>query len=354
MPVSLAEIRAGRLRPQPPPSVMDTSPGPAWQPEYEKEPPLEAPMLSPDDLIGSGIPTKAALAVKALVGGAKAAVPMLAGTFVGRQSSPLLAEQVVSRLRSGERPEKVWRETGAGVAPWDREFRQEIDDSRMRVNEQLLRQGGLNRFTDVVEHPELIRAFPRLRETRVMDDPSLDNALGAYSTKQDIIGINPSIAGDRLRSTLIHEPQHVVQDTQGLSPGGSSWQFARMINEAHSVIDYLNRDMGRVSHHLDKARARGDADEVLRLRKEYDQLMDERDSLVPVAQADAGELYRALGGEAEARLAQKRMNLTPEARRALYPYDPDYYKWATGVDLNQVIEKAPEEISGLQRLLRTR
>jgi len=46
-------------------SVMSQpSTGERWQPEYEKEPPLEAPMISPDDLIGTGIPTKIAMMLK--------------------------------------------------------------------------------------------------------------------------------------------------------------------------------------------------------------------------------------------------------------------------------------------------
>jgi len=47
-------------------SVMSKSGGERWQPEYEVEPALEAPMISPDDLIGSGIPTKLAMLAKGL------------------------------------------------------------------------------------------------------------------------------------------------------------------------------------------------------------------------------------------------------------------------------------------------
>jgi len=48
-------------------SVMSQAPSTErWQPEYEVEPGLEAPMISPDDLIGSGIPTKLAMLAKSI------------------------------------------------------------------------------------------------------------------------------------------------------------------------------------------------------------------------------------------------------------------------------------------------
>ncbi len=59
-------------------SVMKDYDGqPGWQPEYEREAPLEAPMFSPDDLIGSGLgkllmSALAPLGLMALKGGAKA------------------------------------------------------------------------------------------------------------------------------------------------------------------------------------------------------------------------------------------------------------------------------------------
>jgi hypothetical protein len=52
---------------------------------------------------------------------------------------------------------------------------------------------------------------------------------------------------------------------------------------------------------------------------------------------DPYQEYKRLAGEAEARLTQSRMNLTPEQRLAQYPYDPEYFEQATGVPLNSLI-----------------
>jgi hypothetical protein len=49
------------------------------------------------------------------------------------------------------------------------------------------------------------------------------------------------------------------------------------------------------------------------------------------------ERYQRLAGEAESRLVQARMDMTPEQLRAQYPYDPAYFEKATGVPLNELI-----------------
>ena len=53
--------------------------------------------------------------------------------------------------------------------------------------------------------------------------------------------------------------------------------------------------------------------------------------------ADVYKAYQSLAGEAEARLTQARMNMTPEQRLAQYPYQPEYFEQATGVPLSDLI-----------------
>lgn len=69
---ALQREEQARLRAQ---SVMSKPMGERWQPEYEKEPPLEPPMISPDDIIGTGIPTKLAMMLKG-------ALPVMGGLGV--------------------------------------------------------------------------------------------------------------------------------------------------------------------------------------------------------------------------------------------------------------------------------
>ena len=53
--------------------------------------------------------------------------------------------------------------------------------------------------------------------------------------------------------------------------------------------------------------------------------------------AEANKMYKNLAGEAEARLVERRMNLTPEQRLQYYPYSQGQY--GLDVPYNELIVK---------------
>ena len=60
--------------------------------------------------------------------------------------------------------------------------------------------------------------------------------------------------------------------------------------------------------------------------------------LVPPSQYLSDEdAYRMLAGEAEARMTQARMNMSPRARSLRYPWEPEYFEKTTGVPINNLI-----------------
>jgi hypothetical protein len=76
----------------------------------------------------------------------------------------------------------------------------------------------------------------------------------------------------------------------------------------------------------------------------YDMLMEQRMQIVPRIQQlqddqyigkEAYRLYKNLGGEAESRLTQARMNLTPEQRLKYFPYAQGEY--GLDVPFNELI-----------------
>jgi hypothetical protein len=81
----------------------------------------------------------------------------------------------------------------------------------------------------------------------------------------------------------------------------------------------------------------------------YNELLEEREAIRPVAQGqhEPYNAYRALQGEAESRLTQRRLDLTEEERRKNFPFkytgDAGY-----GLDtpLNQLINLRPIETTG--------
>jgi hypothetical protein len=83
-------------------SVMSQKSDPAWQPDYERNGghALEAPMISPDDIIGTGLPTKAA-AIAAKLAGGKTGMGAL-GMLIGARGAGQLGEARIQDLLAKE------------------------------------------------------------------------------------------------------------------------------------------------------------------------------------------------------------------------------------------------------------
>jgi len=111
---------------------------------------------------------------------------------------------------------------------------------------------------DLVQGP-LLEAYPSLAPFKLKDEPQNRYQLGAYDKKNKSIILR--VPSEQRKPVFVHEGQHFVQDVEGFSPG-----YAPTSESVKAYQDYL-RYMG----------------------------------------------------EAEARAAEARMNLTPEERRAKFP-----------------------------------
>lgn len=136
-------------------------------------------------------------------------------------------------------------------------------------------------------------------------------------------------SGQSARSTTMHEVQHAIQQRAGWQGGGNAEDIAKGLfferDNIHKKIGDLNQQMR----------------EAVGTPK-YDDLMEQRMSLVNELQSKglddpmkilqkAHDQYEALGGEAQARLTQTRLNLTPEQRRQYFPFA--YGKENYGLDV---------------------
>lgn len=158
-------------------------------------------------------------------------------------------------------------------------------------------------------------------------------------------------------STTLHEVQHGIQDREGFARGGSPDEFTRQakaelardalsysrelrrLRNQHPDADIMAlenklteeyrsigaedmiptreaRDLGRQPYVLfhDKYPDNTEYQSLVDLVKTYG--LDQR-----VTPKKPMELYNSLAGEAEARLTQKRISLTPDQRRQQYPID---------------------------------
>jgi len=209
--------------------------------------------------------------------------PAAVGMFIGKGAKTwdaAAAAEAEKRLSAGDDARKVWSELGVFRGP-DGHLRQEIDDSKISVfapikkedfGRDLVRDAKLGSSLD---HDALydayhIEALPT--EVRISADAKSNYQPPKYGEKIDASGWNE----ENLKSNLIHEIQHAIQQREKFAPGGTP-------------------------------------------------LSSERNNL------DRFAAYWRNAGEAEARATQARMNMDMAQRRATFPLD------SYDVPVNQLI-----------------
>jgi hypothetical protein len=254
--------------------------------------------------------------------------------------------------RKGATPQEIWSETGTARGP-DKMWRQEISDKASEYDPGSLEDlRALDNFNyrqntqplgGTLEHQELYKAYPELSDMPVhfFPEEKMQGAYAAYSPKLDKMTLSDALSPEKARSSSLHEIQHAIQERERFGVGGNTRDFARMKGEAEAKIDELNQQMIAAVRQMDNP-ATSTAQKA-ELKGQYDALMSQRNALVPAAQIDPMEAYGHLMGEAEARLTQRRRDLTPEQRRKNFPF---LYTGDTGlgfdVDPTKMILMTPE------------
>lgn len=233
-------------------------------------------------------------------------------------------EKAKELLSSGKSAQDVWKQTGWGLSP-EGKWMYEISDDKMRLRPDFDRlpkdpkKFNAQRITDmslgsILEHPELQKAYPELfsntRVTELHKKPEMfANMKPSASWKSGISGNKywPSTPNEvsvsastpeQVLSNLVHEVgSHGTAQYSGFSKGSNEQRMQAL---------------------LDAAKKSGD---------------------LPTQQALGTNAYQAYlnnFGEANARLAQARMSLTPEQRLAQFPWESDYFEQMTGSPLNKL------------------
>lgn len=186
---------------------------------------------------------------------------------------------------------------------------------------------------DFIEHPQLSNAYDGMMDFGNADKritmrvvPGKQGAsfnegemTGFGQTGQDItIGTEGNVIH---KSNALHELQHAIQQREGWARGGSPEGMEDFMRQAEQARGAHQQSLpfrqwaakqDRLIEELD-----GDAlDAALKAHAK-----DYPDSGLPYIDPTVTpqEAYKRLAGEAEARLTQARMNLTPEQRLASYP-----------------------------------
>lgn len=117
----------------------------------------------------------------------------------------------------------IWERTG-WTRGRDGKWRYEIDDSNARLlidrAEDLTNERSLS---GAFQHRSLFQDHPWIARIRVVSDPKLagTKTAGASDIERGLIRLNPSLTGDDLRDTVIHEVQHFVQAREGFAGGAN-------------------------------------------------------------------------------------------------------------------------------------
>jgi hypothetical protein len=222
--------------------------------------------------------------------------------------------------QSGAPERAIWSDTGWFKGA-DGKWRFEIDDSGASVDvgkipAGMSMVGDLPKAQNVVSHGRLFDAYPEVAANTYMGRASEGG--GSFSDMSNrgpykgLVSLNPN-GHEGTNSVALHELQHAVQQREGFAPGGNPSSISLLDMVPAERIESVKQSP---LYRLQVAQGRDPKKALEGILAPY---LDE------FGGGDAGnarmDAYRRLAGEAEARAVQSRMDMTPEQRRATFPFD---------------------------------
>ena len=299
--------------------------------------------------------------------GTDAGVGGVAGTFIGRKGAERLGvaslmDEAEKMHAAGAPREEIWSKTLSMLAP-NKQWIHEIPDTGAEIIDNTRTGGGV-----YLKHPLLQQAHPeqtRVKQLASSDltpdmaasftkwNDKLDWDLGNKGTINYPAGVNPQ------KEDFIHEFQHWVQShpENKFPEGGNPAQFNS--KEAEKTRDllswrkeleqymqnkgydpkrnsdaYMNAENSLVNEYYNLgAHEFVPSREIRNEARQYNYRLgeDKRKEIEDTVAAygldkrtsafSPTEMYKKLWGEAQARLAEKRMDYTPEQRKSIYPWE---------------------------------
>jgi hypothetical protein len=126
-------------------------------------------------------------------------------------------------------------------------IRRNIDDRKSTLDPMVMEQPGDYTIGAVLSHPELMKAYPGLKDVQLVVNPALKSK-GEFDSKSGIISVNPTAFRDLkdMHSTLLHEIQHFIQKQEGWQGGGNSGQFKDVAKDDNAAKELYRRLKGEV------------------------------------------------------------------------------------------------------------
>jgi len=251
------------------------------------------------------------------------------GMFIGPNAASfnkIMATKALELEKAGKSAEEIWEKTGTFRGP-DKQWRQEISDKNLQIQDYRNTGGAI-----VIKHPELQASYEQLpRGVKVKPSSQMEGMAAYEAPKRDFdwkmgeggtIHVPSSEAVPK--EVYAHELQHAVQAKEGFASGGSPSSMVLILEKLAKQKREEAQNLFRLSSAndpLDPLRIvkPGARQKGLQLEKEAREIEDKALAAYRSEQTKF-DLYQKLAGEAEARATEKRLNLSDEERRKLFPY----------------------------------
>ena len=199
--------------------------------------------------------------------------------------------------------------------------------------------------SDILEHPELMKAYPELGDIKVIPVKSTENFKGSYDPLKNEISLREDLSPAEARSVITHELNHVIQIKEGMNVGGNPEDMAIWLKEESQARMALAQEkLDALDVKIAERRASGISDDDL-MQQKFNATNEFYDAK-KFGERDAYEDYKRLAGEAEARMVQARMGLTESQLREYYPYEKSQYGLDIDPDLAIQAKYAPDVLKG--------
>ena len=232
------------------------------------------------------------------------------GVFAGVKSKSLdfkAVDKAHELIKKGNiDKEEVFKQTGFFTGT-DGRLRYEIPDKDAKI----VKSPYESTLGEVLDHPELFKAYPHLKNTYTEIDPSLKPNSAYYSAKDDVIVLSKEAAKDK--GILMHEIQHAIQEYEGFNKGGSPVSADNMKLRFDEDVKQIYLEYKALKNkEVLSPQERNRFDHIVKIINKYPEYH-------AAGRVKAYENYMNLAGEVEARNVQTRSDYDPRKAKNLHP-----------------------------------
>jgi hypothetical protein len=246
------------------------------------------------------------------------------GTMTGVKSrifdkNALAQAQIMAA--DGVHPDVIHAKTGTFKGT-DGRWRQELDDSTAKFDEDWISKGDLTnkiggssaKLTEVVDHPDLFKAYPMLKDVKVVFDPQHPSAHWDVTKNEIVVGEH--FKADK--GTLYHEIQHAVQDIEGFAKG--TFPGKAVVNFKLKLQDAVMPFVDRMKELYKVGKERNLDEHESAEKKHLTHIITKFNEYAKAATDEAYQFYMKSAGETEARNVDTRILMSGKERGNLPPW----------------------------------